>query len=333
MLFGNHMAAARVVENQEISFCITVGNQRGRAAQPDGRRGEIAVEFQATRRWGEFLAERFITKRPLPRRFGALYVYCRGPEEGDVWEEVLSHTTTMPAEATELDAQAEVTIEALRESNALVTQRQQEVAQLSSRERQLQEQNANAERDLQAIRQEINANRAFLATERERWARELRHGEERLARETDALDEMLRVRRATAAAEETRIQASVEAVTTAAMKSLDPITDLCRAQVAERQALLEETGKSLEAEIGAARLVSERRQGMQIALTRTQQAHLELEEKAIEQLDSLVPASDTPPRETATDRLKDTFSGKVKEIDVNATIGGLFALFKKSTET
>lgn len=331
MLFRNHMAAPRVVEDKEIDFCITVGNQRGRAAQPDGRRGYIVLEFRAIRRWGEFLAERYVQKKPLPHRVGAIYVYCRSSEEGEhPWEEVLSHTTTMPAESVELDAQAEVTIEALRESNALVSQRQQEVAQLSSRERQLQEMNTNAERDLQALRQEIAANRALLAGERERWARELRHGEERLARETDALDEMLRARRATAAAEEARIQASVEAVTNASMSTLEPIAELCRAQVIERRAHLEELGKGLEAEIGAARLIAERRQGMQIALTRTQQAHLELEEQAIEQLDSLVPVSDEPTRETASDRIKNMLAKKGEEIDVMRTLDGLFSLFKKA---
>lgn len=319
----------RIVENQEIEFCLTVGNQRGRATQPDGRRGHIALEFRATQRWGEFLAERFIDKKPLPHRFGAIYVYSRAGEDHP-WEPVMSHTTTMPAESVELDAQAEVTIEALRESNALVSQRQQEVAQLSSRERQLQEMNTNAERDLQALRQEIAANRALLAGERERWARELRHGEERLARETDALDEMLRARRATAAAEEARIQASVEAVTSASMSTLEPIAELCRAQVIERRAHLEELGKGLEAEIGSARLIAERRQGMQIALTRTQQAHLELEEHAIEQLDSLVPASDEPARETPTDRIKNMIAKKGEELDVMKTLEGLFSLFKKA---
>ena len=326
---------ARTVDSQDIDFCVTVGNQRGRAAQPDGRRGQIVLEFPAPRHWGDYLAERFIKKNPLPHRFGAIYFYCRARTadgEPPAWAEVLSHTTTMAPESAELDAQAEVTIEAMRETNALVSQRQQEVASLGTRERALQEQVASAEATLATIRAEIQAHRTLLAQERDRCTREIKFGEERLQRESAALDEMLRNRRAVAAAEEARIQASLEATTMAAMKGLESISNLCKAQVDERQSHLEEISKGLEAEISAARLISERRQGMQIALARTQQAHLEFEEKKLDQLDSLVPMPEGQRPETAGDRLKNVAAEKIKEIEPMAVFNGIMGFFMRKAE-
>lgn len=323
------MAGARVVQNDDIEYCFAVGNQRGRAYNPDGRRGHIFLEFTAPPHWAGFLTEAYgLKKLPMPQRCGAFYVYKRrDPDAG--WEEVLSHTQTAPAENQELDAQVEVTIESLRESQAIVTQRNQEVAQLAARERQLQEQNSGAEATLQAIRSEIAACRALLASERERCAREIRQAEERLARETQSMDEMLRNRRAIAAADEARIQAQVEAVTMAAVKTMEPISSLFENHVKERQAHLSELSRSLEDELGAAKQVSARRHELQLALTRTQQAHLALEESRLDQLDSMVPIPEGERPSTATDRFKDMLAEKGREIKPMEVFNGFIGLFMK----
>ena len=323
------MAGARVVQNEDIEFSFGVGNQRGRAFNPDGRRGHVFLEIKAPPHWGEYLMEQYgLKKLPIPHRCGAFYVYKRrDPESG--WEEVMSHTQTSAPESAGLDAEVEVTIESLRESQAIVTQRNQEVAQLAARERQLQEQNSGAEASLQAIRSEISACRALLASERERCAREIRQAEERLARETQSMDEMLRNRRAIAAADEARIQAQVEAVTMAAIKTMEPISSLFENHVKERQAHLSELSRSLEDELGAAKQVSARRHELQLALTRTQQAHLALEESRLDQLDSLVPISEGERPSTATDRLKDMLAEKGREIKPMEVFNGLIGLFMK----
>ena len=323
------MAGARVVQNEDIEFSFGVGNQRGRAFNPDGRRGHVFLEIKAPPHWGEYLMEQYgLKKLPIPHRCGAFYVYKRrDPESG--WEEVMSHTQTSAPESAGLDAEVEVTIESLRESQAIVTQRNQEVAQLAARERQLQEQNSGAEASLQAIRSEIAACRALLASERERCAREIRQAEERLARETQSMDEMLRNRRAIAAADEARIQAQVEAVTMAAVKTMEPISSLFENHVKERQAHLSELSRSLEDELGAAKQVSARRHELQLALTRTQQAHLALEESKLDQLDSLVPIPEGERPSTATDRFKDMLAEKGREIKPMEVFNGLIGLFMK----
>ena len=228
---------ARPVHDEDIDFCISVGNMRGRATNPDGRRGQIFREFRAPPHWVMYLEGHGVTESPLPHRCGALYIYSRAsPDAG--WQEVFSQKAGVEPESAALEADAEVTIEALRESNAMVTQHKQEVAQLAARERQLQDQNSGAEAVLMGLRTEINACRALLASERERCARELRLSEERLGRETASLDETLRNRRAVATAEEARIQAQVEAITMAAMKNLDnlaPLSALFKSQVEERR--------------------------------------------------------------------------------------------------
>ena len=324
---------ARAVHDDDIDYCLSVGNMRGRATNPDGRRGQIFREFRAPPHWGMYLREQYgVTELPLPHRCGAFYVYSRAsPDVG--WEEVFSQKAGSEPEVGALDADAEVTIEALRESNAMVTQHKQEVAQLAARERQLQDQNSGAEAMLMSIRAEINACRALLASERERCARVLRQDEERLDRETASLDEMLRNRRAVAAAEEARIQAQVEAITMAAMKNLEnlaPLSALFKSQVEERQAHLTELGRSIEDEIGAAKQVSARRHELQIALTRTQQAHLQLEEEKLDALDGLVAVPEKDRPVTAGDRLKDKAADLLGEIKPMELFDGIFGLLMKN---
>ena len=321
--------ATRVVQNDDIEFCFAVGNQRGRAFNPDGRRGHVMLEFTAPPQWGGFLTEQYgLKKLPLPHRCGAFYIYKRvSPESG--WEEVLSHTQTSAPESAELDAQVEVTVESLRESQAIVTQRQQEVAQLAARGNHLQEQNSGAEASLQALRTEINACRALLASERERCAREIGQNEERLVRETASLDEMLRNRRAIAAAEEARIQAQIEANTMSAMKLLEPMSDLFRSQIEERKTHLKDLSMSLEDELGAAKQVSARRHELQLALTRNQQAHVALEESRLDQLDNLVSIPEGERPQTASDRIKDMLAEKGKEIKPMEVFNGIIGLFAR----
>lgn len=330
------MIMARVVQDEDIDFCISVGNVRGRATNADGRRGQIFREFRAPPHWVMYLEGHGVTESPLPHRCGAFYIYSRvSPDAG--WQEVFSQKAGSEPESAALEADAEVTIEALRESNALVTQHKHEVAQLAARERQLQEQNSGAEATLMSLRAEINASRTILANERDRCARELRQLEERLVRETASLDEMLRNRRAVATAEEARIQAQVEAITMAAMKNLDnlaPLSALFKSQVEERQAHLTELGRSIEDEIGAAKQVSARRHELQLALTRTQSAHLQLEEEKLDALDALVATPEKDRPVTAGDRLKDKAAdllGEIKPMEVFESVIGLF-MKNKPTE-
>ena len=157
-------------------------------------------------------------------------------------------------------------------------------------------------------------------------------------RETASLDEMLRNRRAVATAEEARIQAQVEAITMAAMKNLEnlaPLSALFKSQVEERQAHLTELGRSIEDEIGAAKQVSARRHELQLALTRTQSAHLQLEEEKLDALDALVATPEKDRPVTAGDRLKDKAAdllGEIKPMEVFESVIGLFMKNKPPVE-
>lgn len=319
---------SRVTADEDIDYCITVGNQRGRAANPDGRRGQIVAIFKAAPHWGRYLDEKYVTNSPLPPGTSALYVYAK---IDDVWVAQYANTTTQPAESDELDLQANVTMASLRDANRklddaneLVNQRLQEAANAAARDRHVLEQVRAHEATLQGLEERVRAERAFLASERERCAREVNLYEERVHRETAALEELLSQRRSWAEAEEARLQASLEAATRS-------IVEGHNTQVAIRQKFTAAEGELIEAEAQTVTAVAYRRRAMQASATafHAQVATMESEKLQALETMAMVGAAPVEHRETPADKIANVIVEKSKEIDAGKLLDFAIGFFQK----
>jgi hypothetical protein len=335
VIFVNHMAATpprgRVTSDDDIEYCITIGNQRGRAANADGRRGQIIATFPASPNWGRYLEERYVTSLPLPPGTSALYVYAK---ISDVWVVQYTNTTTQPAESDELDLQANVTMQSLRdanrkldEANALVSHREQEAAHMAARDRQLAEQVQAHEAQLQAIRHQVQSERAFLAAERDRCAREIHLAEERCHRETAALDELLSQRRQVASAEEARLQASLEAATRDMMESRN-------AQIAIRQQFTAAERELMDAESGAVTMIAHRRRDLQTSATAFQAQVSEMEREKLESIETMALglAGPVERRETPGEKIANLIVEKGREVNAGELFKFAVGLFEKKSD-
>lgn len=320
---------SRVTTDEEIDYCITVGNQRGRAANPDGRRGQIVTTFRASPIWGRYLDEKYATNSPLPPGTSALYVYAK---IDDVWVVQYANTTTQPAESDELDLQANVTMASLRDANRklddaneLVNQRLQEAANAAARDRHVLEQVRAHEATLQGLEERVRAERAFLASERERCAREVNLYEERLHRETAAIEELLSQRRSWAEAEEARLQASLEAATRS-------IVEGHNTQVAIRQKFTAAESELIEAEAQTVTAVAYRRRAMQASATAFQAQFASMESDKLEALETMALGSAGPVdrRETPGEKLANMIVEKSKEVDAGDLFKLAIGLFQKN---
>lgn len=309
--------------HEEYEYSITVGNQRGPAAlgAADGRRGQPILVGPAHSNWGEWF--KTFRKIPLPHRMGAFYVYTRASEH-DPWEEKFCHKDTQEREEPELELQAYATIDSLRDGQAMVAQRQREVANLAVQDRQLVERIASGEATLAGIRTETAACRKILEDERARCAREMRALEDRLARETSAIEELLSSRREIAKAEEARIQASLNAAT------MDGVATR-QQNMAMRQLFTAAEGELLESEAAAATAVSARRRNLQASALVFQNAVQTLETEKLEQIEGMMLAPDAPHRDTPGERIAKLVETKFKDAtadDVIGTIGALVSMFR-----
>lgn len=275
------MAARNVSQAQTVRVALHLGNPRGLPMQSDGRRGSPAFEGDVHPNWVEIFKE--LEQIPLNPRVGAAYLYV---QVDGAWVEEVHHTTVAKDERSAQEAEAEVSMQAIRDVRAVVAQEQQLATTLNERKTALQEQVTNLERTIAAQRAEAASVQALLHSERARYSSEVRTLEERLAREAKSVEDTLAARRAMAT------------------KETDTLLNTLGQQVAS--ALLLHTkatelgGELLESEGQALKHISARRRNDQVAAHVSQTAWLDLEAAKIESLESL---GTTPVREKPMDRL------------------------------